>query len=136
MTISRAILASNSKSSHSDSWKRAHHTGTPLHSRQSKAVKTYFFEQAINSKYFSIIIIIIINRGQAPTCLTYEKYHRFFFFSFHFILYSTTLSNISFFFFVFFCFFSFLLCYVVNLTASYTLPSFRETYDCILVICE
>ena len=56
----------------------------------------------------------------------------FFFFSFHFILYSITLSNISF----FFLFFSFLLCYVVNLTASYTLPSFRETYDCILVICE
>ena len=37
---------------------------------------------------------------------------------------------------IFFLFFSFLLCYVVNLTASYTLPSFRETYECILVICE
>ena len=55
----------------------------------------------------------------------------FFSFSFHFILYSITLSNIS-----FFLFFSFLLCYVVNLTVSCTLPSFRETYDCILVICE
>ena len=48
------------------------------------------------------------------------------FFSYHFILHSNPLSN----------FFSFLLCYVVNLTASCTLPSFRETYDCILVICE
>ena len=48
----------------------------------------------------------------------------FLFFLFHFILHSNPLSN----------FFSFLLCYVVNLTASCTLPSFRETYDCILVI--
>ena len=55
----------------------------------------------------------------------------FFFFSFHFILFSITLSNIF-----LFLFFSFLLCYVVNLTASCTLPSFRETYDCSLVICE
>ena len=50
----------------------------------------------------------------------------FLFISFYFIFYYIEQ-------YFFFLFFSFLLCYVVNLTASYTLPSFRETYDCILV---
>ena len=47
-------------------------------------------------------------------------------FLFHFIIHSVPLKSQK--------FFSFLFCYVVNLTASCTLPSFRETYDCILLI--